>query len=392
MTSIKDLSFLNKKALIRVDFNVPFDGDSISDNSRILAAIPTINYVLENGGSCIVMSHLGRPKKREKKFSLVRIKQELESLLGLVVVFVEDCVGPEVKKASQRLMPGQVLLLENLRFYNEEVAGDEKFAEELSSLADIYINDAYGTTHRAHASTSTIARYFTEKSPGLLLEKEILSLKKVLESPKKPVTAIVGGAKVSSKISIIANMLKVIDNLIIGGGMAYTFILSSGGKVGDSICEPENLGDCQEIFDLAKKNNVKIFLPIDVVVSKSFSNSDKQKEVDIQNIPDGWQGLDIGTKTRKNFSDVVKQSNTILWNGPMGVFEMSSFQNGTKAVAEAVAEATKKGSFSLVGGGDSVAAVKKFNLKDKMSFISTGGGAMLESLEGKVLPGIKALQ
>ena len=392
MTSIKDLSFLNKKALIRVDFNVPFDGDSISDNSRILAAIPTINYVLENGGSCIVMSHLGRPKKREKKFSLVRIKQELESLLGLVVIFVEDCVGPEVKKASQRLMPGQVLLLENLRFYNEEVAGDEKFAEELSSLADIYINDAYGTTHRAHASTSTIARYFTEKSPGLLLEKEILSLKKVLESPKKPVTAIVGGAKVSSKISIIANMLKVIDNLIIGGGMAYTFILSSGGKVGDSICEPENLGDCQEIFDLAKKNNVKIFLPIDVVVSKSFSNSDKQKEVDIQNIPDGWQGLDIGTKTRKNFSDVVKQSNTILWNGPMGVFEMSSFQNGTKAVAEAVAEATKKGSFSLVGGGDSVAAVKKFNLKDKMSFISTGGGAMLESLEGKVLPGIKALQ
>ena len=392
MTSIKDLSFLNKKALIRVDFNVPFDGDSISDNSRILAAIPTINYVLENGGSCILMSHLGRPKKREKKLSLVRIKQELESLLGLVVIFVQDCVGPEVKKASQRLMPGQVLLLENLRFYNEEVAGDEKFAEELSSLADIYINDAYGTTHRAHASTSTIARYFTEKSPGLLLEKEILSLKKVLESPKKPVTAIVGGAKVSSKISIIANMLKVIDNLIIGGGMAYTFILSSGGKVGDSICEPENLGDCQEIFDLAKKNNVKVFLPIDVVVSRSFSNSDKQKEVDIQNIPDGWQGLDIGTKTRKSFSDVVKQSNTILWNGPMGVFEMSSFQNGTKAVAEAVAEATKKGSFSLVGGGDSVAAVKKFNLKDKMSFISTGGGAMLESLEGKVLPGIKALQ
>ena len=392
MTSIKNLSFQNKKALIRVDFNVPFDGDSISDNSRILAAIPTINYVLENGGSCVLMSHLGRPKKREKKLSLVRIKQELESLLGLVVIFVEDCVGPEVKKASQRLMPGQVLLLENLRFYNEEVAGDEKFAEELSSLADIYINDAYGTTHRAHASTSTIARYFTEKSPGLLLEKEILSLKKVLESPKKPVTAIVGGAKVSSKISIIANMLKVIDNLIIGGGMAYTFILSSGGKVGDSIREPENLGDCQEIFDLAKKNNVKIFLPIDVVVSKSFSNSDKQKEVDIQNIPDGWQGLDIGTKTRKSFSDVVKQSNTILWNGPMGVFEMSSFQNGTMAVANAVAEATKKGSFSLVGGGDSVAAVKKFNLKDKMSFISTGGGAMLESLEGKVLPGIKALQ
>ena len=338
------------------------------------------------------MSHLGRPKKREKKLSLARIKQELESLLGLVVIFVEDCVGPEVKKASQRLMPGQVLLLENLRFYNEEVAGDEKFAEELSSLADVYINDAYGTTHRAHASTSTIARYFTEKSPGLLLEKEILSLKKVLESPKKPVTAVVGGAKVSSKISIIANMLKVIDNLIIGGGMAYTFILSSGGKVGDSICEPENLGDCQEIFDLAKKNNVKIFLPIDVVVSKSFSNSDKQKEVDIQNIPDGWQGLDIGAKTRKSFSDVVKQSKTILWNGPMGVFEMSSFQNGTKAVANAVAEATKKGSFSLVGGGDSVAAVKKFNLKDKMSFISTGGGAMLESLEGKILPGIKALQ
>ena len=392
MTPIKDISFVNKKALIRVDFNVPFNGDSISDNSRILAAIPTINYVLENGGSCIVISHLGRPKKRDKKLSLLRIKQELERLLDLVVIFVEDCIGPEVKKASETLKPGQVLLLENLRFYKEEVAGDEKFAKELSSLADIYINDAYGTTHRAHASTSTIAKYFTEKSPGLLLQKEILSLKKVLESPKKPVTAIVGGAKVSSKISIIANMLKVIDNLIIGGGMAYTFVLSSGGKIGDSICEPENLGDCQEIIDQAKEKNVKIFLPTDVIVSQSFSNNDKQKEVDIQNIPDGWQGLDIGTKTRKKFADVIKQSNTLLWNGPMGVFEMSSFQNGTEAVANAVAVATQKGSFSLVGGGDSVAAVKKFNVKDKISFISTGGGAMLESLEGKVLPGIKALQ
>tara|TARA_B100001027_G_scaffold48353_1_gene31863 strand:- start:1061 stop:2239 length:1179 start_codon:yes stop_codon:yes gene_type:complete len=392
MTSIKDISFINKKALIRVDFNVPFNGNSISDNSRILAAIPTINYVLENGGSCIVMSHLGRPKKRDKKLSLLRIKQELERLLDRVVIFVEDCIGPEVKKASETLKPGQVLLLENLRFYKEEVDGDEKFAEELSFLADIYVNDAYGTTHRAHASTSTIAKYFTKKSPGLLLQKEILSLKKVLESPKKPVTAIVGGAKVSSKISIIVNMLKVIDNLVIGGGMAYTFILNLGGKVGDSICEPENLGDCQEILDQAKKKNVRIFLPLDVVVSKSFSNNDKQKEVDIQNIPVGWQGLDIGRKTRKKFSDVIKQSNTILWNGPMGVFEMSSFQKGTKAVANAVAVATKKGSFSLVGGGDSVAAVKKFNLKDKMSFISTGGGAMLESLEGKVLPGIKALQ
>ena len=392
MTPIKDISFINKKALIRVDFNVPFNGDSVSDNTRILAAIPTINYVLGNGGSCIVMSHLGRPKKRDKKLSLLRIKQELERLVDLVVIFVEDCIGPEVKKASETLKPGQVLLLENLRFYKEEVAGDEKFAKELSSLADIYINDAYGTTHRAHASTSTIAKYFTEKSPGLLLEKEILSLKKVLESPKKPVTAIVGGAKVSSKISIIANMLKVIDNLIIGGGMAYTFILSSGGKIGDSICEPENLGDCQEIIDQAKEKNVKIFLPTDVIVSQSFANNDKQKEVDIQNIPDGWQGLDIGTKTRKKFADVIKQSNTILWNGPMGVFEMSSFQSGTKAVANAVAVATKKGSFSLVGGGDSVAAVKKFNLKDKISFMSTGGGAMLESLEGKVLPGIKALQ
>ena len=392
MNSIKDISFINKKALIRVDFNVPFNGNSISDNSRILAAIPTINYVLENGGSCIVMSHLGRPKKRDKKLSLLRIKQELERLLDRVVIFVEDCIGPEVKKASETLKPGQVLLLENLRFYKEEVDGDEKFAEELSFLADIYVNDAYGTTHRAHASTSTIAKYFTKKTPGLLLQKEILSLKKVLESPKKPVTAIVGGAKVSSKISIIVNMLKVIDNLVIGGGMAYTFILNLGGKVGDSICEPENLGDCQEILDQAKKKNVRIFLPLDVVVSKSFSNNDKQKEVDIQNIPVGWQGLDIGRKTRKKFSDVIKQSNTILWNGPMGVFEMSSFQKGTKAVANAVAVATKKGSFSLVGGGDSVAAVKKFNLKDKMSFISTGGGAMLESLEGKVLPGIKALQ
>tara|TARA_B100001173_G_scaffold29494_1_gene23046 strand:+ start:1063 stop:2241 length:1179 start_codon:yes stop_codon:yes gene_type:complete len=392
MNSIKNISFHNKKALIRVDFNVPFEGDRISDNSRIAAAIPTINYVLENGGSCIVMSHLGRPKKREQKFSLIKVKQELERLLNRPVVFVENCIGTEAKKASQVLIPGEVLLLENLRFYKEETAGDEKFAEELSSLADIYINDAYGTTHRAHASTSTIAKYFSLKSPGILLEKEILSLKKVLQSPKKPVTAIVGGAKVSSKISIIANMLMVIDNLVIGGGMAYTFILSSGGKVGDSICEPENSGDCKEILDLAKKNNVKIFLPIDVVVSKSFCNNDKQKEVDIQKIPDGWQGLDIGTKTRQKFSDVIKQSSTLLWNGPMGVFEMPSFQNGTKAVANAVAEATKKGSFSLVGGGDSVAAIKKFKLQDKISFISTGGGAMLESLEGKILPGIKALQ
>ena len=392
MNSIKDISFLNKKALIRVDFNVPFDGDRISDNSRILAAIPTINYVLKNGGSCIVMSHLGRPKKREQKFSLIRVKQELEKLLDHAVIFVGNCIGPEAKKASERLIPGEILLLENLRYYKEEIAGDEKFAEELSSLAEIYINDAYGTTHRAHASTSTIAKYFTEKSPGLLLEKEILHLKKFLESPKKPVTAIVGGAKVSSKISIIANMLKVIDNLVVGGGMAYTFILSSGGKIGDSMCEPENLRDCKEIVYLAKKNNVKIFLPTDVVVSKSYSNNDKQKEVDIREIPEGWQGLDIGTKTRKKFSDVIKKSSTILWNGPMGVFEMSSFQNGTKTVANAVAEATKKGSFSLVGGGDSVAAIRKFNLKDKISFISTGGGAMLESLEGKILPGIKALQ
>ena len=392
MKSIKDISFRNKKALIRVDFNVPFNGEKISDNSRILAAIPTIKHVLENGGSCIVMSQLGRPKKREKKLSLINVKQELERLLDHDVIFVENCIGPDAKKASEELIPGEVLLLENLRFYKEEIAGDEKFAQKLSSLADIYVNDAYGTTHRAHASTSTIAKYFSEKSPGLLLEKEIFSLKKVLESPKKPVTAIVGGAKVSSKISIIANMLKVIDNLVVGGGMAYTFILSSGGKVGDSICEPENLRDCKEILDLAKKNNVKIFLPTDVVVSKSFSNNDKQKEVDIQKIPDGWQGLDIGTKTRQKFSDVIKQSSTLLWNGPMGVFEMSSFQNGTKTIANAVAEATKKGSFSLVGGGDSVAAIKKFNLEDKISFISTGGGAMLESLEGKVLPGIKALQ
>lgn len=392
MKSIKDILFHNKKALIRVDFNVPFYGGRISDNSRILAAIPTIKHVLENGGSCIVMSHLGRPKKKEKKFSLIRVKHELERLLDHVVIFVENCIGPDAKKASEKLMPGEVLLLENLRFYKEEIVGDEKFAQKLSSLADIYINDAYGTTHRAHASTSTIAKYFAEKSPGLLLEKEIFCLKKVLESPKKPVTAIVGGAKVSSKISIIANMLKVIDNLVIGGGMAYTFILSSGGKVGDSICEPENLRDCKEILGQAKKNNVKIFLPTDVVISKSFSNNDKQKEVDIQKIPDGWQGLDIGTKTRQKFSDIIKQSSTLLWNGPMGVFEMSSFQNGTKTIANAVAEATKKGSFSLVGGGDSVAAIKKFNLEDKISFISTGGGAMLESLEGKVLPGIKALQ
>ena len=301
MKSIKDISFHNKKALIRFDFNVPFIGERISDNSRILAAIPTIKYVLENGGSCIVMSHLGRPKKREKKLSLINVKHELERLLDHDVIFVENCIGPDAKKASEELMPGEVLLLENLRFYKEEIAGDEKFAQELSSLADIYINDAYGTTHRAHASTSTIAKYFSEKSPGLLLEKEIFCLKKVLELPKKPVTAIVGGAKVSSKISIIANMLKVIDNLVVGGGMAYTFILSSGGKVGDSICEPENLRDCKEILNLAKKIMSKYFCPSTLLFPKVFPTMTNKKKLIYKRFLTAGKALTLAQKQDKSF-------------------------------------------------------------------------------------------
>ena len=392
MKSINEISFNGKKVFIRVDFNVPFnDYGEITDSSRIAASLPTIEYVLSNGGACILASHLGRPVGQDSELSLKKIIPELKKLLGKDVMFLENSIGAQTKEACSNLQNGEVVLLENLRFYEEETKADIDFAKELSSLADIYINDAYGTTHREHASTATIAQFFSEKAPGMLLEKEIESLKKLMEKPKKPVTAIIGGAKVSSKISVIANMLDVVDNLIIGGGMAYTFIKNNGGNIGESIFEKDKLDDCSEIISLAEQKNVNVFLPEDVVASNEFSNEGLKKVINVYNIPNGWQGLDIGPLTKSNFENIVTRSKTILWNGPMGVFEIPAFEKGTLAIAKSVAKATRSGAFSLIGGGDSVAAIKKFNLQDEVSFISTGGGAMLESLEGKILPGIKAL-
>ena len=392
MKSINQIDFSEKKAFVRVDFNVPFDdAGRISDNSRIVAALPTIKYILSSGGSCILASHLGRPKGKTKDLSLSKLVPELEKLLSTKVLFSDDCIGEKTESQCSRLKPGEVILLENLRFYKEETNADESFAKKLSNLAEIYVNDAYGTTHREHASTSTMAKFFDLKSPGILLENEIASLKKLMDNPSGPVTAIIGGAKVSSKISVIANMLDVVDNLIIGGGMAYTFIKNNGGAIGDSIFEKDKLNDCSKIMSLAEQKNVNVFLPEDVVASNEFSNEGLKKAVNIYNIPKGWQGLDIGPLTISKFKKIVTESKTILWNGPMGVFEMPSFEHGTLTIAKSVAKATINGAFSLIGGGDSVAAIKKFNLQDEVSFISTGGGAMLESLEGKILPGIKVL-
>ena len=392
MKSINQIDFSQKKAFVRVDFNVPFDDSGqISDNSRIVAALPTIKYILSSGGSCILASHLGRPKGKTKDLSLSKLVPELEKLLSTKVLFSDDCIGEKTESQCSDLKPGEVILLENLRFYKEETNADESFAKKLSNLAEIYVNDAYGTTHREHASTATMAKFFDLKSPGILLENEIASLKKLMDNPSGPVTAIIGGAKVSSKISVIANMLDVVDNLIIGGGMAYTFIKNNGGAIGDSIFEKDKLNDCSKIMSLAEQKNVNVFLPEDVVASNDFSNEGLKKAVNIYNIPKGWQGLDIGPLTISKFEKIVTESKTILWNGPMGVFELPAFEHGTLAIAKSVAKATSSGAFSLIGGGDSVAAIKKFDLQDEVSFISTGGGAMLESLEGKILPGIKAL-
>ena len=392
MKSINEISFNGKKVFIRVDFNVPFnDEGEITDNSRIVAALPTIEFVISSGGACILASHLGRPDAINPELSLRKIIPELKKLLGEDVIFLEDSIGDQTKEICSNLKKGQIALLENLRFYKEETKADERFAKQLSALADIYINDAYGTTHREHASTATIAQFFSEKAPGMLLEKEIKSLKKLMHRPKKPVTAIIGGAKVSSKISVIANILGFVDNLIIGGGMAYTFIKNNGGRIGDSIFEADRLNDCTEILSKAKNENVNVFLPEDILCSNEFSNSGLQKVTNIYEVPEGWQGLDIGPKTMEKFEQVILRSSTILWNGPMGVFEMPSFEKGTHSVAKTVAKATQNGAYSLIGGGDSVAAIKKFGLQNQVSFISTGGGAMLESLEGKLLPGINAL-
>ena len=393
MKTLNDFNFKNKKALIRVDFNVPLDENfNVTDATRIEAAKPTIDKILADGGSVILMSHLGRPKGIEKKYSLEHILKTASEVLGVSVKFSTDCRGDVAKAAAADLKPGEVLLLENLRFYNEEEAGDVAFAKELASLGDIYVNDAFGTAHRAHASTTIIAQFFpNDKCFGTLLAKEIESLNRVLKNSEKPVTAVLGGSKVSSKITVIENILDKVDHMIIGGGMTYTFVKALGGKVGDSICEVDKQDLALEILRLAKEKGVQLHIPVDVVAADAFSNDAQTQVVDVRKIPDGWQGLDAGPKSLENFKKVILESKTILWNGPLGVFEMPTFAKGTIELGNHIAEATANGAFSLVGGGDSVAAVKQFGLEDKMSYVSTGGGAMLEMLEGRILPGIDAI-
>ncbi len=393
MKTINDFIFENKKALIRVDFNVPLNDEfKVTDATRIEAAKPTIVKILEDGGSVILMSHLGRPQGVEEKFSLNHIINVVSDVIGVQVKFAANCIGDDTEKAAAELQNGEVLLLENLRFHPEEKAGDKIFAEKLSKLGDIYINDAFGTAHRAHASTTIIAQFFPEnKCFGLLLAKEIESLNSVLHNSKKPVTAIIGGAKVSSKIDVIKNIIDKVDNIIIGGGMAFTFIKVKGGKIGDSLVENDKLDVAQDILNLAKQKNTRIHLPIDVIAADAFSEDANTQICDAFEIPDGWMGLDAGPKTNIGFSFVIADSKTILWNGPVGVFEMDKFSKGTIEIGNAIADATAEGAFSLVGGGDSVAAVKQFGLAKKVSYISTGGGAMLEMLEGKTLPGIEAM-
>ena len=393
MQQINNYDFTSKKVLIRVDFNVPLnDKFEITDDTRIRAAIPTIKKVLETG-SAILMSHRGRPKgEQSDALSLKHIIKHLSDLLGVKVLLADDCIGEDTKSKAANLKNGEVLLLENLRFYKEEKKGDEKFAKELASLADVYINDAFGTAHRAHASTTIVAKFFpNDKMFGYIIENEIKSIDKVVKDGERPLTAILGGSKVSSKITIIESLLTKVDNLIIGGGMAYTFIKANGGKIGDSLLEADKIDLVQNIYDIAEKNNVKLFFPVDTIIADKFDNEANKKTCNINEIPEGWQGLDIGAKSTQNFIDVINKSKTILWNGPVGVFEMSSFEEGTKKLAQAIAEVTAKGAFSLIGGGDSVAAISKYNLTDKVSYVSTGGGALLEYMEGKELPGIKAI-
>ncbi len=408
MSKFSDFNFSGHKALIRVDFNVPIDMDfNVTDNTRITATIPTIKKILADGGSVILMTHLGRPKDGAvDKYSVKHLINSLYKLLHVghpnsdnynentKVLFADDCIGTQAVLAASILKPGEVLLLENLRFYKEEEKGDEAFAEKLSKLGDVYVNDAFGTAHRAHASTAVIAKFFeaNNKMFGLLMESEVLSAEKVLHQAKKPFTAIIGGAKVSDKILIIENLLDRATDIIIGGGMAYTFMKARDGKIGNSLCEDDRLETAKEILEKAKQKNVSIHLPEDSVIADKFASDATTKNCPSDAIPDGWMGLDIGGKAIDIFSAVINKSKTILWNGPMGVFEMEKFQNGTKAIALAVVESTKNGAFSLVGGGDSVAAINQFNLADKVSYVSTGGGAMLEYFEGKVLPGIAAVQ
>lgn len=394
MKNIEAFDFRNKKALIRVDFNVPLnDKFEVTDTTRINAAVATIKKVIAGGGSVILVSHLGRPKgQKQDKFSLKHIVSAVSEKIGLPVKFAENCIGDVAQTAAKNLKNGEVLLLENLRFYNEETSGDPSFAKKLADLGDVYINDAFGTAHRAHASTAIVASFFDDKMFGYVIENELEAAQKVVENGERPFTAIMGGAKISDKILLIEKLLDKVDNLIIGGGMSYTFFKAMGGEVGSSLVEEDKLSLARTILDVAKKKNVNLCLPTDSIVSSAFSNDAEIGESENTSIEKGWMGLDIGPKAIEDFSNIIKKSKTIMWNGPMGVFEMSNFENGTKSVAQAIADATENGAYTLIGGGDSAAAINKFNFQDKVSYISTGGGALLEYLEGKELPGIEAIK
>lgn len=396
MKTVDSINFSNKRALIRVDFNVPLnEAFEVTDETRIKAAIPTLKKILNDGGSIVLMSHLGRPKEGPtNKYSLKHIVKNVSKQLGVEVLFVDDCIGTDAFAKSAALKAGQVLLLENLRFYKEEEKGNEEFAQKLSKHGDIYVNDAFGTAHRAHASTAVIAKFFNQdaKCFGYVMAGEVASIDKVLNKAEKPFTAIIGGAKVSDKILIIEQLMNKANNILIGGGMAFTFVKAMGGKIGKSLCEDDRLETAKELLSKAKAKGVNIYIPSDAVIADNFANDANIKESKINEIPDGWMGLDAGPETVKMNSEVIKNSKTILWNGPMGVFEMSNFENGTKQAANAIVEATKNGAFSLIGGGDSVAAINKYNLSDKVSYVSTGGGALLEYIEQGSLPGVKAIE
>ncbi len=395
MSQFTDHSFANEKVLVRVDFNVPLDDkNNITDDTRIRAAIPTIKKILTDGGKAILMSHLGRPKDGPtEKYSLNHLVPHLRKLLRTPIIFAEDCIGSPAEKAIAKAQPGQVVLLENLRFYKQEEKGDKDFAQRLAKLGDVYVNDAFGTAHRAHASTAVIAQFFPKDKRmfGLLMESEVASAEKVLHQAQQPFTAIIGGAKVSDKILIIENLLERATDIIIGGGMAYTFFKATGGRIGNSLCEDDRLETAKELLAKAEAKGVRIHLPSDSIIADKFDANANDSTAPSNNIPDGWMGLDIGINACEQFTNVIHHSKTILWNGPMGVFEMAKFQHGTRGVAKAVAEATQNGAFSLVGGGDSVAAVNQFGYADKVSYVSTGGGALLEYFEGKELPGIAAI-
>jgi phosphoglycerate kinase len=394
MKTVDNYNFSGKRAITRVDFNVPLnDKYEITDDTRLKAVVPTVQKILKDGGSVILMSHLGRPKGGyEEKYSLKHLVPYLQNIFKTTIKFAPDCIGEEAVKLSQSLKPGEILLLENLRFYKEEEKGDVAFAEKLSKLGDVYVNDAFGTAHRAHASTAIIAQFFKDKVAGYVMQAEIENAKKVLDKAEKPYTAIMGGAKISDKILIIEKLLDKVDNILIGGGMAYTFFKALGGNIGSSLLESDKVELAKTLIEKAKAKGVNLLLPVDSIIADKFSNDANKETADNMNIKDGWMGLDIGAKAAKEFSDVIETSKTILWNGPMGVFELSNFSHGTIAVAEAVVKATKKGGFSLIGGGDSAAAVNNLGFGDDVSYVSTGGGALLEYMEGKELPGVKALE